>query len=150
MAMNTNTQSLKQEKDVFFMHLKIAAIRSRILTTEDIENCLTAITFSNDFIESIYITDSNGSLVAPVIISPFIGSNDFYCSPAAVNFNTTFENYILKLKAGIAGYSIEGPFVSPYSEETCYTISTNLNNSKTLYINVINLSAYTFRGKAAV
>lgn len=129
-----------KENNIFFMHMKIASIKSQVLQTDNIENCFKQIVSANDFIDSIFIKDSIGNIIPPVIVSPYLSQDDFLFSPAAENFRDAMQDYFSKLKTGVLEYSITEPSESPFTEKNCYTISCKLNNKYILCINIEDFS----------
>jgi hypothetical protein len=121
--------------------MKISSIKSRILhSTGDIKDCLEKIVTSYDFIESIYIKNTNNEAISPIILSPYIWVDKSFCSLVTKSFNRVMKSYFSKLKTGIQGFSITEPFISPFTESMCYTVSCKLNDSCTLCINIEDFS----------
>ena len=140
-AMNTTISAYKKDNAILLMHMKISSIKSHVLHyTGDIKECLEKVVASYDFIESIYIKNTNNEAVSPIVISPYIWLDDSSCSPVTQTFNRAMKSYFSKLKTGIHGFSITEPFISPFTESMCYTISCKLNDSCTRCINIEDFS----------
>lgn len=128
---------VRQNRTTFLLN-KLNHIKSIISASDNLEESLNHIVNSHNFIEAVYVLDSNGKQISSTVISPFTKCchNRILFSPALQNSDHSLKLYYYKIKSGESDLHITEPYISNATGNRCSTLSCITDNNLILCIDL--------------